>query len=118
MKKSIIAMVILVLLLTGCTAGAQPASYRQISMEEAIHTAIAFGIITGIVLTVVGVTMTPTILQWISAIVPPRYYIETMRKLMIMGVGIGEVAHEVAVLVVMTVVLLAIALKKFNVRLE
>ena len=60
----------------------------------------------------------PTILQWISAIVPPRYYIEAMRKLMIMGVGIGEVAREVAVLAVMTVVLLAIALKKFNVRLE
>ena len=60
----------------------------------------------------------PTILQWISAIVPPRYYIEAMRKLMIMGVGIGEVAREVAVLAVMTLVLLAIALKKFNVRLE
>ena len=60
----------------------------------------------------------PTILQWISAIVPPRYYIEAMRKLMIMGVGIGEVAHEVAVLAGMTVVLLAIALKKFNVRLK
>ena len=60
----------------------------------------------------------PTILQWISAIVPPRYYIQVMRKLMIMGVGIGEVAHEVAVLAGMTVVLLAIALKKFNVRLE
>ena len=60
----------------------------------------------------------PTILQWISAIVPPRYYIQAMRKLMIMGVGIEDVAREVAVLAVMTVVLLAIALKKFNVRLE
>jgi len=60
----------------------------------------------------------PTILQWISAIVPPRYYIEAMRKLMIMGVGIGEVAHEVIVLAIMTVVLLAIALKKFKQRLE
>ena len=60
----------------------------------------------------------PTILQWISAIVPPRYYIETMRKLMIMGVGIGEVAHEVAVLAVMTVVLLTVALLKFKQRLE
>ena len=60
----------------------------------------------------------PQVLQWISAIVPPRYYIEAMRKLMIMGVGIGEVAHEVIVLAIMTVVLLAIALKKFNVRLE
>ena len=60
----------------------------------------------------------PTILQWISAIVPPRYYIQVMRKLMIMGVGIEDVAREVAVLAGMTVVLLAIALKKFKQRLE
>ena len=60
----------------------------------------------------------PTILQWVSAIVPPRYYISAMRKLMIMGVGIGEVAFEVAVLVAMTAFFLAIALKKFNKRLE
>ena len=60
----------------------------------------------------------PQVLQWLAAVVPPRYYIEAMRKLMIMGVGIGEVTREVAVLAVMTVVLLAIALKKFNVRLE
>ena len=60
----------------------------------------------------------PTVLQWLSAIVPPRYYIQAMRKLMIMGVGIGEVAREVTVLAGMTVVLLAIALKKFNVRLK
>jgi len=59
----------------------------------------------------------PTILQWISAIVPPRYYIQAMRKLMIMGVGIEDVAREVAVMAAMTVALLAIALKKFNVRL-
>ena len=60
----------------------------------------------------------PQVLQWLAAVVPPRYYIEAMRKLMIMGVGIGEVAHEVAVLTGMTVVLLAIALKKFKQRLE
>ncbi len=60
----------------------------------------------------------PTILQWLSAVVPPRYYIAAMRKLMIMGVGIEDVAREVAVLAGMTVVLLAIALKKFKQRLE
>ena len=60
----------------------------------------------------------PQVLQWLAAVVPPRYYIEAMRKLMIMGVGFGEVAREVAVLAGMTVVLLAIALKKFNVRLK
>ena len=60
----------------------------------------------------------PTVLQWIAALVPPRYYIEAMRKLMIMGVGISEVTREVTVLAIMTVVLLTVALKKFNVRLE
>ena len=59
-----------------------------------------------------------TVLQWVSAVVPPRYYIEAMRKLMIMGVGIGEVAREVGVLSGMTVVLLWVALAKFNNRLE
>ena len=60
----------------------------------------------------------PKVLQWISAIVPPRYYIEAMRKLMIMGVGIGAILKEVAILLGMTVFLLAIALKRFNTRLE
>ena len=60
----------------------------------------------------------PTVLQWISAIIPPRYYIQAMRKLMIMGVGIQEVWHEVAVLIGMTALLLTISLKKFNKRLE
>ena len=60
----------------------------------------------------------PVVLQWLSAVVPPRYYIEAMRKLMIMGVDIGEVAKEVIILSVMTLLLLAVALKKFNVRLE
>ena len=60
----------------------------------------------------------PKILQWLSLVVPPRYYIAAMRKLMIMGVGIGEVASEVAVLTGFTVLLLAISLAKFNKRLE
>ena len=60
----------------------------------------------------------PQVLQWLAAVVPPRYYIQAMRKLMIMGVGIGDVAPEVAVLAGMTVVLLTIALKTFNVRLN
>ena len=53
----------------------------------------------------------------ISAIIPPRYYIEAMRKLMIMGVGIGEVWQEVVVLSFMTALLLVAALKNFNKRL-
>jgi ABC-2 type transport system permease protein len=60
----------------------------------------------------------PAVLQWISAVVPPRYYIQAMRKLMIMGVGIREVAQEVAILSGMTILLLTVALKMFKQRLE
>ena len=60
----------------------------------------------------------PAVLQWVSAVIPPRYYIQAMRKLMIMGVGIGEVWREVVVLIGMTVLLLTISLAKFNKRLE
>ncbi len=59
----------------------------------------------------------PQILQWVAAVMPPRYYIQAMRKLMIMGVSINEVAKEVTVLIGMTALLLTIALAKFKVRL-
>ncbi len=60
----------------------------------------------------------PTVLQWVSAIIPPRYYISAIRKLMIMGVGIDMVYHELAVLSGMAAVLLTASLLKFNKRLE
>lgn len=60
----------------------------------------------------------PQVLQWISAVMPPRYYIQVMRKLMIMGVGIREVLQEVCILCGMTLLLLLVALKKFNKRLD
>ena len=59
----------------------------------------------------------PEILQYVASILPPRYYIAAMRKLMIMGVGIDKVAHEVLVLCMMALVLLSAALLKFNKRL-
>lgn len=36
------------------------------NMEKAIHTAIAFGLVTGILLSVLGVALTPTILVWMD----------------------------------------------------
>lgn len=36
------------------------------AMEKAIHTAIALGLVTGVILTIVGVGLTPTILRWMD----------------------------------------------------
>ncbi len=60
----------------------------------------------------------PAVLQYVSSVIPPRYYISAMRKLLIMGVDIDKVAHEVAVLLAMLVVLLTAALLNFKKRLE
>ena len=60
----------------------------------------------------------PKILQYISAIIPTRYYISAMRKLMIMGTGIEEIYFEVSILISMLVGLMSLALAKFNKRLE
>jgi ABC-2 type transport system permease protein len=60
----------------------------------------------------------PRILQWVSAIIPTRYYISAMRKLMIMGVGVREVLFELTVLLGMLVALLALSLATFKKRLE
>ena len=60
----------------------------------------------------------PPVLQYISALMPPRYYIDAMRKLMIMGAGVEDVLCEIGVLSAMTLAFLTIALKKFNVTLD
>ena len=60
----------------------------------------------------------PAVLQWIAAVVPPRYYIQAMRKLMVMGVGVDDVIRETAILSAMALFFLTVALVKFRNRLE
>jgi len=60
----------------------------------------------------------PKILQWISVVPPNRWYVEGVIKLMIMGVDAKYVLKEFVILGGMAVVLLAVSLKKFNVRIS
>ena len=60
----------------------------------------------------------PGVLPGVSCIIPARWYISAVRKLMIEGLPFREVWTEVAILAGMTVFLVGVALKKFNDRLE
>ena len=60
----------------------------------------------------------PGILQAVSCIVPARWYIDAIRKLMIEGVPFADVLDDFLILVSMAIVLIGVALKKFNDRLE
>lgn len=60
----------------------------------------------------------PDILRAVSCAVPTRWYIAAMRKLMIEGLPFAAVLKETAILAAMTLLLIAVSLKKFNDKLE
>lgn len=59
----------------------------------------------------------PDVLQWISLIMPPRWFIVIVKSIMLKGTGIAFFWKETLILVAMTVVFLAASVKKFNIRL-
>lgn len=58
----------------------------------------------------------PLVLQWFTCIIPARWYISAMRILMIQQLPVGYVLTEVSVLSGMTLVVLILAIKKFNAK--
>ena len=58
----------------------------------------------------------PVPLQWLSCIIPARWYISAMRTLMIQQLPLQYIATEVAILTAMTLAVLALAIKKFNTK--
>lgn len=60
----------------------------------------------------------PTVIQYISTIVPTRWYVSAIKKVMIMGVGVDMIYEELIIMLGMTLLSLGIALKKFKIRLS
>ena len=58
----------------------------------------------------------PLVLQWFSCVIPARWYISAVRVLMIQRLPVGYVLTEVLVLAGMTLLVLALAIKKFNAK--
>jgi ABC-2 type transport system permease protein len=60
----------------------------------------------------------PKIYDYVSMILPPRYFIIIIKNIMIKGTGILFVWKETAILMFMTILFIGISVKKFKVRLE
>ena len=60
----------------------------------------------------------PKILQYISAIMPPRWFIEILKDVMIKGNGILFVWKQTLILSGMTAFFIFLSAKKFKIRLE
>lgn len=60
----------------------------------------------------------PFILQWLCAILPPKYFIIIIKSIMIKGVGLQYIWFETLMLIFFTMLFMGLAIKKFNIRLS
>ena len=60
----------------------------------------------------------PVILQWLSALMPPRWFIVIIKNIMLKGVGLAYVWKETLILASITLIFIALSIKKFKIRLE
>jgi ABC-2 type transport system permease protein len=60
----------------------------------------------------------PEVLQWLSMIMPPKYFITILKNIMLKGTGLSFVWMETLVLIGMTAFFILLSIKKFKLRLE
>jgi ABC-2 type transport system permease protein len=60
----------------------------------------------------------PPVLQWISAVIPLRYFLIIVRSIVLKGVGLELLIPETVALAIMGVVLMTIASSRFRKRLD
>jgi len=60
----------------------------------------------------------PVLLQWLSNIMPPKWFIIIIKDIMIKGVGLAYIWEETLVIIGMTLLFIGISVKKFKIRLE
>jgi ABC-2 type transport system permease protein len=60
----------------------------------------------------------PEVLQWLSLIMPPRWFIIIIKAIMLKGSGFAYFWKETLILVFMTVIFILASIKKFKIRLS
>ncbi len=60
----------------------------------------------------------PEIYDYVSMIMPPRYFIVIIKNIMIKGTGIMYIWKETLILIIMTLVFIGLSVRKFKIRLE
>jgi ABC-2 type transport system permease protein len=60
----------------------------------------------------------PEVYDWISSILPPRYFIVIIKSIMIKGTGLLYIWKETLILTVMTLIFIGLSVRNFKIRLE
>jgi ABC-2 type transport system permease protein len=90
------------------------------NMQQAIFISLVGMMLPSILLSgfIFPIENMPIIYDYVSAILPPRYFIVIIKNIMIKGTGFMFVWKETLVIVFMTIVFMGISVRKFKIRLE
>lgn len=60
----------------------------------------------------------PKVYDYVSMILPPRYFIVIIKNIMIKGTGLMYIWKETLILIIMTLIFIGLSVRKFKIRLE
>lgn len=64
------------------------------------------------------ITSMPTFVQWLTYLDPMRYFIEVCRGVLLKGVGLEALWHQVLILVIFATVLMSLSIRQFRQQLS
>lgn len=90
------------------------------SMQQAIFISLIGLMLPTILLSgfIFPIENMPKVYDYVSMILPPRYFITIIKSIMVKGTGFMFIWKETLILFVMTVFFIALSVKKFKIRLE
>lgn len=106
---------ILVSLALGMMISSRTSSQRVAMMGAMLGTMLPTMLLSGFIFPIESM---PDILQWISNIIPARWFVTIARSIMLKGTGLEMLWPETLILCVMAFVLLAVSTRSFHIRLE
>jgi len=109
------ALFILVSLALGLLISARTSSQRLAMMGALLGTMLPNVLLSGFIFPLESM---PAPLQWISYVIPGRWFVTIARGIMLKGIGLEYVWRETLYLAAMAVVLLAASVRSFHERLE
>ncbi len=90
------------------------------NMQQAIFISLVGMMLPTVLLSgfIIPIESMPRVYQWISALLPPRYFIEIIKNIMIKGTGLMYVWKETLILTIFTLVAIGLSIRNFKTRLR
>ncbi len=106
---------ILVSLSLGMLISSKTNSQRVAMMGAMIGTMLPTMLLSGFIFPIESM---PTVLQWVSNVIPAKWFVTIARSIMLKGTGLAYLWQETLILCGMAVALLGVATHSFHTRLE